>query len=297
MDVNMSNALVFPDGSFEPWAKAKLDVRECQRLAAYIEKVCGIRIPPSKQILIESRLRRRLRALDMGDFHEYCEYVLASEAGLDEVVHMVDEITTNKTDFFREPFHFDYLTSKAIPDLRRQHGGLLHDISVWSAACSSGEEPYTLGMVLAEYAANHPGFRYSILGTDICTDVLEQARRGVYFEDQIDPVPFLYREKYLMRSKDRYERLVRVSPQIRMTVRLRRLNFLDPDYRIDERMDVIFCRNVFIYFSRETQEAVCNRICSHLRKGGYFFVGHAESLQGMALPLRLVSPSIYQKVE
>jgi chemotaxis protein methyltransferase CheR len=293
----MNQGMVFPENSFEPWTDAKLDTREYQRLATFIEETCGIRIPPSKQILIESRLRKRLRALGMRDFSEYCEHVLSSGSGLDEVGPMVDVITTNKTDFFREPFHFDFLITKAIPELLKHKANMLPELQVWSAACSSGEEPYTLGMVLAEYAAKHPGFRFSILGTDVCTGVLEQARRGIYTEEQVEPVPFIYRDKYLLRSKDRSARQVRVAPQLRMAVRLRRLNFLDHDYQIEERLDVVFCRNVFIYFSRQTQEAVCNRICHHLRKGGFLFVGHAESLQGMNLPLRLLAPAIYQKVE
>jgi chemotaxis protein methyltransferase CheR len=287
--------LVFPDGSVEAWATARLQVREYQRLSSYIEKICGIRLPPSKQTLLEARLRRRLRMLGMSDFEEYCEHVLSSDHGLDEIIPMVDEITTNKTDFFREGFHFSYLTDHALPDLVKGGAGTHRALQAWSAACSSGEEPYTLAMVLADFAQSRLGFQYSILGTDICTEVLEQAQRGVYAEERIEPIPFLQRERYLMRSKNRTSRLVRVVPHLRAHVRFHRLNFLDHEYQLDERMDVVFCRNVLIYFSRETQEAVVNKIARHLRPGGYFFLGHSESLQGMDVPLRPVATTVYRK--
>jgi chemotaxis protein methyltransferase CheR len=286
---------VFADGNVEQWATARLDVRDYERLSGYIEEICGICIPPNKQILLESRLRRRLRALGMNDFSEYCQHVLSSNQGLDEIVLMVNEITTNKTDFFRESFHFDYLTQQAIPELIKSAAGSRPPLQVWSAGCSSGEEAYTMAMVLAEYALSHPGFRYSILGTDICTDVLEQAKRGIYPEERIEPVPAVCREKYLLRSKNHADHLVRVSPHIRANVRFRRLNFRDRDYAMEEQIDVVFCRNVFIYFSRETQEVVCNRICRCLRPGGYFFLGHAETFQGLKTPLRPVAPTVYRK--
>jgi len=287
--------LVFPDGSNDAWATARLQVREYQRLSGYIEELCGIRLPPNKQTLLEARLRRRLRSLGMSDFKEYCEHVLSSERGLDEIVPMVDEITTNKTDFFREPFHFDYLTNHAMPDLVKGGAGARRELRVWSAACSSGEEPYTLAMVVADFAQTRIGFQYAVLGTDICTEVLEQAQRGVYPDDRIEPVPFLQRDRYFLRSKNRSARLVRVVPHLRAHVSFRRLNFLDRDYEMDDPMDVVFCRNVLIYFSRETQETVVNHIARHLRPGGYFFVGHAETLQGMDVGLRPVAPTVYRK--
>jgi chemotaxis protein methyltransferase CheR len=286
---------VFPDGSSEAWSQAKLQPREYERLSKYIEDLCGIRIPPSKQILLEARLRRRLRALGMSNFQQYCDHVLSSGMGIDEIIPMVDEVTTNKTDFFREPFHFDYLTNHALPALVQTGAGSRRDLQAWSAACSSGEEPYTLSMVLADFGQLHFGFHFQVLGTDICTEVLDQARRGVYTEDSIEPIPFLMRDRYLLRSKDRRSKLVRVVPHLRATATFRRLNFLDRDYQIDPAMDVVFCRNVLIYFSRETQEAVCWRICQHIRPGGYFFLGHSESLQGMDLPLRAVAPTVYRK--
>jgi chemotaxis protein methyltransferase CheR len=290
----MQTGEIAVDGN-EAWTLAKLGARDFQRLSQYIEEVCGIRIPPSKQALLEGRLRRRLRALNMRTFAEYCDHVLASDAGLDEIVPMIDEVTTNKTDFFREPLHFDFLSNEGLPTLAKMGAGTHYPLRAWSAACSSGEEPYTLAMVLAEFAFSRFGYRYSVLGTDICSDVLEQAQRAIYPDDRIEPIPFAMREKYLLRSKKRTERLVRIAPHLRTHVQFRRLNFMDQDYQIAEPMDVIFCRNVLIYFSRETQAEICTRLCDHLRPGGYFFIGHSETLHGMFGDLRMVAPTIYRK--
>jgi chemotaxis protein methyltransferase CheR len=279
----------------DAWTTAKLRAREYERLSRYIEEFCGIRIPPSKRVLLEGRLRRRLRALNMRDFAEYCDHVMSSQAGLDEIVPMIDEITTNKTDFFREPVHFDYLSNHALPTLAKLGAGPQHPLRVWSAACSSGEEPYSLAMTVSDFAFSRFGYRYSVLGTDICSEVLDQAQRAIYPDDRIEPIPFSLREKYLLRSKNRTSRLVRIAPHLRVHVTFRRLNFLESNYQIAEPMDVIFCRNVLIYFSRETQTAICTRLCNHLRPGGYLFIGHSETLQGMLGPLRMVAPTIYRK--
>jgi chemotaxis protein methyltransferase CheR len=284
------------DGN-DAWTTAKLRPREYERLSRYIEEFCGIRIPPSKRVLLEGRLRRRLRALNMSDFAEYCDHVMSSEAGLDEIVPMIDEVTTNKTDFFREPVHFDYLSNHALPTLAQTGAGPQHTLHVWSAACSSGEEPFSLAMTVADFALSRFGYRYSVLGTDICTEVLDQAQRAIYPDDRIEPIPFAMREKYLTRSKNRSARLVRIAPHLRTHVTFRRLNFLESDYQMAEPMDVIFCRNVLIYFSRETQTAICTRLCSHLRPGGYLFIGHSETLQGILGSLRMVAPTIYRKDE
>jgi chemotaxis protein methyltransferase CheR len=292
-----SDAVETSTDANDAWTTAKLRNREYQRLSQYIEEFCGIRIPPSKRVLLEARLRRRLRALNLKDFAAYCDHLLASQAGVDEIVPMIDEVTTNKTDFFREPLHFDFLTKVGLPTLAQLGAGTQHELRAWSAACSSGEEPYTIAMVLADFAFSRFGYRYSVLGTDICSEVLDQAQRGIYPDDRIEPIPFAMRDKYLLRSKDRNARLVRIAPHLRIRVSFRRLNFLDADYAIGTPMDVIFCRNVLIYFSRETQEGIINHLCRHLRPGGYFFIGHSETLQGMGGGLRMVAPTIYQKEE
>ncbi|MBI5015733.1 MAG: chemotaxis protein CheR [Deltaproteobacteria bacterium] len=283
------------DASRGSWTEARLAPRDFARLAAFIEGHCGIRMPPGKKVMVESRLRRRLREVRLASFGAYCDHVLGSPEGEVEVVHLIDAITTNKTDFFREPQHFEYLVKAALPTLMRDEGsGIRRELMVWSAGCSSGEEPYTLAMVLAEVAQRLAGFRYLILATDICTKVLGAARAATYDEDRIAPVPLDLRRRYLLRNRDRAKRLVRIVPELRSLVRFRRLNFLDDDFGLRERIDVVFCRNVFIYFDRPTQQAVLRRFCRHLVPGGYVFLGHSETINGLDVPLVPVAPTVYR---
>ncbi|NTU60300.1 MAG: protein-glutamate O-methyltransferase [Deltaproteobacteria bacterium] len=278
------------------WTTAELSASEFGRLSAFIEGHCGIKMPDGKKVMLESRLRKRLRTLGLKNFSAYCDFVLAPGAGAEaEVVQMIDAVTTNKTDFFREPQHFEYLVKTALPALMQAEGaGIRRDLMVWSAGCSSGEEPYTLSMVLAEVSRRLSGFRFLILATDICSDVLAKARAAIYEEPKIEPVPHDMRKKYLLRSKNAANALVRVVPELRSLVRFRRLNFLDEDFGLREQMDVIFCRNVFIYFDRETQEAILKRFCRHLIPGGYVFLGHSETINGLRVPLTQVAPTVYR---
>jgi chemotaxis protein methyltransferase CheR len=169
-------------------------------------------------------------------------------------------------------------------------------LMVWSAACSSGEEPYTLAMILDEFSSRVKGFHYMVLGTDISTKVLDMAKLGIYQEERVIPIPMELRRKYLMRSKDRSKNIVRIVPELRAQVKLRRLNFMDGDFGMREKMDIIFCRNVLIYFDRATQEKVVNRLCNHLNHGGYLFTGHSETLSGMDLPLKIVGNTVSRRL-
>jgi len=250
-------------------------------------------MPVPKRIMLEVRLKKRLRALGLESYEEYCDY-LFSPAGMEkERVFMINVVTTNKTDFFREPKHFEYLVQTALPELMRLYGIGMRRL--WSAGCSTGEEPYTLAMVLSEFAARTPGFNFTLLATDISTAVLEKAVRGIYKEERIDTVPFECKRKYFMRSKDKEKRLVRIVPEVRSLVKFRRLNFIDHDFGMRELQDIIFCRNVIIYFERLTQEKVLKRLCKHLIPGGYLFMGHSESLSSLNLPLVTVGPMVYRK--
>jgi chemotaxis protein methyltransferase CheR len=266
------------------------------RLSEFIYNESGIKMPLSKKTMLEARLQKRLRSIGMKTFDEYCSYLFSPDTIDHELVHMLDVVTTNKTDFFREPQHFEYLVEHAIPMLIESSGaGIRRPLMVWSAACSSGEEPYTLAMICEEIAKKISGFRYMILGTDISTRVLEVAQKGIYQEDRIDPVPMELRRKYLMRSKDKSRNLVRIIPELRALVKFRRLNFMNGDFGMREKMDIIFCRNVLIYFDRDTQEKVINRLCNHLVNGGYLFTGHSETLSGMALPIATVANSVSRR--
>ncbi len=270
-----------------------LTQKDFDRLRALVYREAGISLGPEKKTMLEIRLRRRLRGLSFSSCAEYCEHLFTRDSGPGELVHLLDAVTTNKTDFFREPGHFEYLTGSALPELAARCGS--RKLRVWSAGCSSGEEPYTLAIVLSEYAQRAPGFRFSILATDICTEVLAKAVRGVFRASTVQPVPLALRRKYFMRSRDPQSDLLRVVPELRELVQFRRLNFMDADFGLSEPLDIIFCRNVIIYFDRATQVKFLSRLAGRLAAGGYFFAGHSESLQGMDLPLTPVAPSVYRK--
>lgn len=267
--------------------------RDFRRLSDFIQSTLGIKIPPSKNVLLQTRLQRRLHRLGIKSFGEYCEYLFSPEGRDKELVYMLDAVTTNKTEFFREAQHFDYLMHTALPELMKSRYGR---IIVWSAGCSSGEEPYTIAVVMKGFGDNRPDFSFLILATDICTEVLAIAERGVYTEERIEPVPMELRKKYLLRGKDRNKGIVKIAPEIRSLIRFRRLNFMNEDFGFREPIDIIFCRNVLIYFERDTQEAVVKRFCRHLAPNGYLFIGHSESLYGIDVPLKQVAPAVYRRI-
>ncbi len=273
-----------------------LSSRDFSRLSVFIYDELGIKMPEAKQTMLAGRLSRRLRALSLSNFAEYCDFLFSPEGQEEEMVHLIDAVTTNKTDFFREPGHFDYLTRTALPELRRIGSiGAGRRLKLWSAGCSTGEEPYTLAMVLAEYAAMHPGFDFDILATDISTRVLQVARRAIYPFERIEPVPMPLRSKYLLKNKDRKNPLVRIVPALRARIGFGRLNFMAEEFGLREKMDIVFCRNVIIYFDKGTQEKLMAKFCRNLNPGGYLFLGHSESLHNYDIPLVQVAPTVYRK--
>ena len=264
------------------------------RLRSLIYEQSGIVLNMEKKTMLELRIKRRLRSLSLGSFGQYCDYLFSRRSQQEEIVHLLDVVTTNKTDFFREPDHFNYLVQRAVPELMTREP-IGKTLSVWSAGCSTGEEPYTLAMVLAEYGLIHPGFRFKVLATDLSTTVLAKAKLGVYGSDLVGPVPLILRRKYFMRSRDSDSNTVRVVPELRQLVHFRRINFMDSDFGLTEKVDMIFCRNVIIYFDRPTQELILQKLTQHLVPGGYAFLGHSETLHGMELPLTPVAPALYRR--
>lgn len=268
--------------------------KELKEFSQLIYGELGIKITAAKKTMLQARLQRRLRTLNMSSYGQYLAY-LRSLRGLEvELPEMVDAVTTNTTSFFREPKHFEFLTQRLLPEWRQRHPS--KTFSVWNAGCSSGEEPYTTAMVLMDYHERVSPLDFSILATDISSDILRKAARGVYEEEKIASVPVEFRRKYLLRSKDRSRRLVRVIPELRGQVCFRRLNFMD-NFQFRERMDLIFCRNVMIYFDKKTQYELVAKFCDHLELGGHLFIGHAESLAGTGLPLRQLAPATYLRVK
>lgn len=266
--------------------------RHFKALAALIYQEAGIKMPPSKLTMLEGRLRRRVRALGLDSLDAYCAHVLSSEATAQERVHLINAVTTNKTDFFREPKHFDYLLNKILPtyaDSGRRR------IRAWSAACSTGAEPYTIAMVLEAFLEHHGGPDYEILATDLDTDVLQTALRGIYPEDMLAPAPRDLRRRYVLVPRDDNRREVRIAPVLRQKVSFGRLNLMDAHYPIGDPVDLIFCRNVLIYFDKPTQRQVVSRLLENLRPGGFLFLGHSESITGFDLPLATMANTVFQK--
>lgn len=270
-----------------------LPLRDYQRIADLIEGQVGIRLPASKRAMVEGRLRRRVRALQLPDLEAYCRLLFDDGAPDDEMVSLIDAVTTNKTDFFREPQHFDFLQRRAVPELLAQSA--TRRLKVLSAACSNGAEPYTLAMVLAEMALRL-SFRFAILGVDISTQMLAQAEAAIYPAVMMEPVPRELQARWVMRSRDPSREQVRIVPELRRAVRFMWLNLMHPTYPIDRDIDVIFCRNVLIYFDTANQRAVIQRLASHLRTGGFLFVGHSDCIGGDDQPaLKPVAVTVFQR--
>jgi chemotaxis protein methyltransferase CheR len=246
--------------------------------------------------LLEGRINRRISRLGLSGYRDYCEFLFSRQGMMQELLPMIDAVTTNKTDFFREPWHFKFLAGRAFHVLQKLYGaGTSRKFNVWSAACSSGEEPYTLAMVLADKAEANPQFKYEILATDISSKILDAARNAVYNHDRAEPIPLAMRKKYLLRSRDHEKNLIKIHPALKDHISFFRLNLKDASYGLPHLMDAIFCRNVIIYFDRATQEQIVNRLCRNLVPGGFLFMGHAESLSSMKVPLNYIEDSTYQK--
>ena len=275
---------------------SSLTDKEFQEISAFIYDVCGIKLPPIKKTMLSARLNKRLRQLKIGSFSAYLDYVMSPEGQTLELTRMIDVVSTNKTDFFREPKHFEILTSHILPEYAQlsRSGKLLRPLRIWSAGCSSGEEPYTIAMVMENFCSQDSTLDYSILATDINTEVLALAEQGVYANETVAPVPVSFRQKYLMKGKGSHAGFHRVVPELRGKVTFRRLNFMDRDFGIKEEMDIIFCRNVIIYFDRKTQIELFEKFFRQFARGGYLFTGHSESLEGIIERMKRVTSAVYK---
>ena len=268
------------------------------RLATLIGDEVGIKLPPAKRLMVEGRLRKRVRTLGLASFADYCDYLFRRGGLDDERPYLINAVTTNKTDFFREPEHFTLLEHKLVPALLAARTGERQPLlKLWSAASSTGAEAYTLAMVLSDLRAQRNDFRFAILGTDVSTAVLEQGQRAIYPAEMVAPVPTEKQVRYVMRARRPGVRPeVRMAPEIRRMVHFVHLNLMDAAYPFDRDVDVIFLRNVLIYFEKRDQEAVIGRLIEHLRPGGYLVLGHSESMVGTTISMRQVAPAVFQKV-
>jgi len=264
------------------------------KLSSLIYNDYGIKMPKSKKVMLEGRLRKRLKANNLNSFKEYCDFVFSEEGMAREVVHMIDVVSTNKTDFFREWAHFDYMNNYFLPGFSGQNNG--RPLRIWSSASSTGEEPYTIAFCIEEFNLNKKLFDYSIHCTDISTQVLEKGLNGIYAQERAANIPLALKRKYFLRNKDPKNKTLRIIPEIRKKLTFNRLNLMDDYYKVPHDFDVIFCRNVLIYFDKDKQEKVIRKLCDRLKRGGCFFLGHSESITGMNLPLRTIKPTIFQKI-
>lgn len=269
---------------------------EFNRFSQLIHSEFGIKMPPSKKVLLQSRFQKRLRALGLHSYSEYCDYVFSKEGREAERPHLIDVVTTNTTHFFREPKHWEIINRIVLPELWRRGIGQGSPLRIWSAGCSSGEEPYTLAMILSEFAAMNSGFNFSVLATDISNDILQKAKRAVYAMEKADDIPLEMKKKYVLKSKDKNNPRIKIDAPLRRKVSFQRLNFMG-NFNLGQPQDIIFCRNVVIYFDRPTQITLFQKLCNNLKPGGYLFIGHSESLSGMPLPLTQVQPTVFQKTD
>jgi chemotaxis protein methyltransferase CheR len=266
---------------------------EFRILGEFIQSRLGIRMPPNKKGMLESRLVKRLRNLRLSSYKQYRDYLFSTRGMEAELPHLIDAVTTNKTEFFREGEHFEFLAEEILPEWTKASPS--GRITLWSAGCSTGEEPYTAAMVLADCLEGLEGWDFQVLGTDVSPEVLQAAARAIYSEERVERVPQRMRNKYLMRSRDRSRRLVRIVPEMRARMAFKQLNLME-HFSLAQKMDIIFCRNVLIYFEKEVQERILRKLVQCLRESGFLFIGHSESLSGTDLPLRQHKPAAYKKI-
>lgn len=273
--------------------------RHFRAIVDLIQNQVGIQLPSGKRGMVEGRLRKRVRALDLDGLEAYGRLVFDEGHIEAEFPFLVDCMTTNKTDFFREPAHFTFLRDEAVPRLAargQRAGGAPLRLKLWSAASSNGAEAYTMAMVLHDMVRRGHKLAFSILGTDISTEMVAAAEAGIYPDEMLLAVPADFRQRYVMAARDPARREGRIVPELRGFTRFQHLNLMDAQYGIDRDVDVIFCRNVLIYFDKPTQKAVIERLGKHLRPGGYLVVGHSESSAGAgAAGLVQVSSTIFQR--
>jgi chemotaxis protein methyltransferase CheR len=268
---------------------------EFYKLSEFIYREYGIKLPLHKKLMLQSRLRSRLRELNVSSYSEYLDFLFSNKGQQIELIHMIDVVTTNKTDFFREPDHFDYLYNNIL-EKHINNTGRGTTFKIWSAGCSSGEEPYTMAIILSEFKAIYPGFTFSILATDLSSRALESAKIAIYPESKVDVIPLSLKKNYFLKSKDKNRHEVRIASSLRNSVLFERQNLMELNKYNKTGFDVIFCRNTLIYFDRTTQIKVVGGLVEKLKLNGYLFIGHSESmLNEQSLNITRIAPTIYKK--
>lgn len=266
------------------------EAEACDYIIELVYERCRIRLHQGKEALIKARLGKRIRYHGFACLAEYCEF-LREQGGEEEIALVVEALTTNFTNFMRESEHFDFMVTKALPTVLAPGQ---KKFRVWSAACSSGEEPYTIGFYLSEHFPAAAGWDWQITASDISNKVLEKAGLGVYAADRISTVPGEWVRRYFQRGVGRWQNYYRVKRSLSDHITFQQINLINP-YTHPHSFELIFCRNVMIYFDRATQEQLVNQLCRFLSPRGFLLVGHSESLNGLNVPVRCLRPSVYQR--
>jgi chemotaxis methyl-accepting protein methylase len=277
-------------GNIPPMTEA-----ERREISSFIETEFGIKMPAIKKSLLESRLGKRVAACRLPNYADYFDFVTKDPAGLDEYLHFMDLVSTHETSFFREIRHFDFLRGEILPALIGQSGR--SSISVLCSACSTGEEAYSLGMLLDAgiQEVGLGGMGFCVEGLDLSEKAVTIARRGVYLAQRVEKVPVELRQRYVMANRDKTKHLCRIVPELRAKMRFHTGNLLG-DLALDQRFyDVLFCRNVLIYFNSSNQYKVIKRLVDCMSADSFLFLGHSETMLTHSFPLKSVAHSVYQK--
>lgn len=269
-----------------------------QKLGKVITECYGIKMSPDKKIMFQARLQRRLHELKIKSFDEYALNFFNQKNDSNELKVIADFISTNKTDFFREKEHFQFINDHFLPKyLPMKNGVSGQNIRIWSAGCSSGQEAYSIGITLEEYLRNKKQlFEYSILATDISERMLRSAKLAIYPDSAVNEIPMEIKHRYFLKSKDLTDPKVRVVKEIRDKVEIAYLNLMNDNYPNGPKFDIIFLRNTLIYFETRTQYEVLRKVIAVLNTGGCLFIGHSESLINLQLPIQSIAPSVYVKI-
>lgn len=272
----------------------KLEETEFKKIQDFMLKNLGVKLSPIKIVMVNSRLIKRLRATEIYNFPDYVNYALSIEGKRSgELQSMIDELTTHKTDFFREPEQYEFLKNSVLPEI---HNSRSTFFKIWSAGCSTGEEPYTLAMLLDQYQQNNAGFDYSIAASDVSNGVLNKAIAGVYKAPILKDIDSALIKKYFTPSKIESENTYTVSKALKDKINFSIINLVDHYKFMPNYFDVIFCRNTLIYFEEEAKREVVRKFISKIKPGGFLFVGLSETVSQYSKDIKQVSPSVYKKI-
>jgi chemotaxis protein methyltransferase CheR len=277
-----------------PFADPPLSQQAFAFLAELVYDRSRIRLGPDKQALVAGRLGPRLQKLGCGSFDDYVR-LLASAEGEEEIGAVIDLISTNHTQFFREPAHFEILRERVLPVLAERAGVTGRELRIWSAAAASGEEAYSLAIVLAEFCRGRVGLEWRVFASDISRRMLVACRQGIYESGKVDLPDPQWLPRHFQEGIGTREGFYRVRPELRQRVVTTHVNLFQDAYPVPGDLDVIFCRNVMIYFDVESRRVLVDRLFRQLAPGGFLFVGHSESLLGLGARFKAAWPSVYVK--